>query len=136
MIEAIEYMACGKITAKEYIEFFRARRPQFVLDPCRVDEMLSRSILVTARRNGQLVGFIRILSDGYVFSTIAEIMSMPEFYDDGEWVKKMMSLAAEVSQTRLVLGTHRVNPDILRELGWNETFMGYAYKNKPRVASK
>lgn len=135
MDEALEFTPGGTITADEYIAFFQVRQPQATLDPLRVDEMLRRSILVTARRNGRLVGFVRILSDGYVFGAIAEIKSEPELCYDREWVAKMLSLAGQASPTRLVLATHRVEPEILQSLGWVETFMGFAYRQKPRIAS-
>jgi hypothetical protein len=131
----IEYTPDGKITVEEYIAFFHARQPHALLDPQRVDEMLSRSILVTSRKGGQLVGFVRIVSDGYVFGAVAEIKSIPELCDDADWITKIMFLAAKASPTRLVMATHRVNPEILQSLGWDETFMGYAYVQKPRIAS-
>src|SRR4029450_10280428 len=99
MSDAIEFTPEGRITPDEYIAFFRQRQPHVILDPQRVDEMLNRSILVTARRGGQLVGFVRIVTDGYAFGAVAEIKSLPELYNDGEWVTKMMFLATKASPT-------------------------------------
>ena len=40
---------------------------------------LSKTINITAYDDGTLVGCLRILSDGYYFGTITELLVLPEY---------------------------------------------------------
>lgn len=42
-----------------------------------------RTICLTARDNGTLVGCLRILTDGYFFGTITELLVLPEYQRPG-----------------------------------------------------
>jgi len=44
-----------------------------------VREALDRTINVTARDGDKLIGCVRVLSDGYFFGTIPEILVAPEY---------------------------------------------------------
>lgn len=124
------------LTVDEFILFFNERQPYVRLDPISVQRMLLTTINVTARRRGILQGFIRIVTDGYTFSAVAEMRSLPQYYNDAEYVKIMLSAAADASPTRLILATHRVNADTIREIGWVEGMTSYICNRKDRVAEK
>ena len=46
-------------------------------DTARTQEALSKTINITAYDNNELVGCLRILSDGYYFGTITELLVLP-----------------------------------------------------------
>ena len=45
----------------------------------RTKEALSKTLNITAYENKVLVGCLRILSDGYYFGTITELLVLPEY---------------------------------------------------------
>ena len=44
---------------------------------------LSKTLNITAYDNKKLVGCLRILSDGYYFGTITELLVLPEYQQQG-----------------------------------------------------
>jgi ribosomal protein S18 acetylase RimI-like enzyme len=61
-------------------------------DPKRVQEALRRTINITAVHDGKLVGCVRILTDGYFFGTVPEILVDPAFQGRGIG-RRLMELA-------------------------------------------
>ena len=49
----------------------------------RTKEALSKTLNITAYENKVLVGCLRILSDGYYFGTITELLVLPEYQKQG-----------------------------------------------------
>ena len=49
----------------------------------RTKEALSKTLNITAYENKVLVGCLRILSDGYYFGTITELLVLPEYQQQG-----------------------------------------------------
>lgn len=62
--------------AEEFLRFVNRVWPGDY-DPARTEEALVRTICLTARDNGTLVGCLRILTDGYFFGTITELLVLP-----------------------------------------------------------
>jgi len=52
-------------------------------DRLRTARALQHTLNITARCEGQLIGCVRILSDGYFFSTLPEILVHPDFQGGG-----------------------------------------------------
>ena len=83
-------------------------------DAARVVDALSRSINVGAWYGDRLVGSVRVLSDGYLFNTIPEVMVDPAFQRRGigrelmhralEWL-----LWGECSSERFLATSHSLN---------------------------
>ncbi len=125
------------VTADEFIQLFKSRHPleEDTLEPVKVAELLRNSIVVSARLNGELQGLVRILTDGYLFGAITEVLAQPSTFNDAEFWTKMLTVAASVCPTRLVLATHRADPELLRDIGWEYALPSYVYRGKPRVAN-
>lgn len=52
-------------------------------DESRTQAALSKTLNITAHDGGELVGCLRILSDGYYFGTITELLVLPEYQKRG-----------------------------------------------------
>ena len=65
---------------------------------------LSKTQNITAYDGDKLVGCLRILSDGYFFGTITELLVLPEYQKHGIG-SKLLHLAKETSPTMLYFGS-------------------------------
>ena len=91
-------------------------------DAVRVAEALTRSLNVGAWCGDRLVGSVRVLSDGYLFNTIPEIMVDPEFQRQGIGRTLM----------RKALGLARGGRVLFRPLPGNEPFFeGIGFRRGP-----
>lgn len=93
---------------------------------------LDRTINITAWKDKTLVGCIRILSDGYYFGTIPEILVLPEYRKKGIG-KKLMELAWEASPTSLFFGAQPGNEDFFEKLGYTKSMQSYAKRKQRSV---
>lgn len=64
---------------------------------------LSKTINITAYDNEMLVGCLRILTDGYYFGTITELLVLPEYQKQGVG-SKLLQLAKDNTPTMLYFG--------------------------------
>ncbi len=64
---------------------------------------LSKTNNITAYDGGTLVGCLRILSDGYYFGTITELLVLPEYRRQGIG-SRLLQLAADNSPSTLYFG--------------------------------
>ena len=64
---------------------------------------LSKTINITAYDDGTLVGCLRILSDGYYFGTITELLVLPEYQKRGIG-SRLLQLAKRDTPTMLYFG--------------------------------
>ena len=69
----------------------------------KTQEALKKTINITAYHEKQLIGCIRILSDGYYFGTITELLILPEFQKKGVG-SKLLNLAKVHTPTLLYFG--------------------------------
>lgn len=69
----------------------------------RTQAALSKTINITAYDGNVLVGCLRILSDGYYFGTITELLVLPEYQRQGVG-SKLLELAKENTPTMLYFG--------------------------------
>ena len=67
-------------------------------------EALSRTLNITARDGEKLVGCLRILTDGYFFGTITELLVLPEYRRQGVG-SSLLHLAKEHTPTMLYFGS-------------------------------
>ena len=72
-------------------------------DAARTQEALRRTLNLTAYDGGQLVGCLRILSDGYYFGTITELLVLPAYWRRGIG-SQLLRLARENAPTLLYFG--------------------------------
>ncbi len=122
------------VSPEEYVAYFKIRYPDEDVDLHRIADVLRQSILITARQSGRLIGFVRILCDGYLFAAVTEAWAEEPLYRDRSFWEKILMVAASTCPTRIVLATHRTDPELLKELGWEYGLPSYVYRKKPRVA--
>jgi GNAT superfamily N-acetyltransferase len=84
----------------------------------------------SAWHEGRLVGCARLLSDGYLFSTVPEILVDPEYRRAGVG-SALMELLWEASPTFLGFGVQPGNEEFFETLGY-ETGMAFYHRRKPR----
>lgn len=94
---------------------------------------LGRTINLTARVDGVLIGCVRILTDGYFFGTIPEILVAPEHQGRGIG-RALMERAWERSPTGLFFGAQPGNEPFFEKLGYRGGMAAYT-RRKPRPAS-
>jgi ribosomal protein S18 acetylase RimI-like enzyme len=93
-------------------------------------EALERTINTTAWDNGKLIGCARVLSDGYFFGTVTEILVLPDYQNRGVG-KKLMELAFEASPTSLFFGAQPEAVGFYEKLGYEKSIQSFR-KKKPR----
>ena len=69
----------------------------------KTQKALSKTLNITAYDGTRLVGCLRILSDGYFFGTITELLVLPEYQRHGIG-SKLLRLAKENTPTILYFG--------------------------------
>lgn len=72
-------------------------------DAGKTEMALSRTLNITAYDDQILVGCLRILSDGYFFGTITELLVLPGYQNQGIG-SKLLNLAKENTPTMLYFG--------------------------------
>lgn len=99
-------------------------------DVARTQEALRRTLNVTAWDEELLVGCIRILSDGYFWGTMPEIMVDPGYQRSGIG-RQLMEIAWDISPTGLYFGVRPGNEVFFEKLGYEKGLTAYM-KRKPR----
>ena len=72
-------------------------------DEAKTARALQRTINITAREQGRLVGSLRSLTDGCYFGTITELLVLPAYQRQGIG-SRLLSLAREHTPTLLYFG--------------------------------
>jgi len=93
-------------------------------DPERAARALRKTINITAWNGEHLIGCVRILSDGYFFGTIPEILVDPEFRKQGVG-RRLMELAWDASPTGLFFGGQPGNERFFERLGYERGMQSY-----------
>jgi len=96
----------------------------------RVAEALKRTINITAWDGPALVGCVRVLSDGYFFGTIPEILIHPDYRQTGIG-RNLMELAWQLSPTGLFFGAQPGNEGFFEKCGFERSLPSFV-KQKPR----
>ena len=91
------------VKAGEFIPFVNRIWPGDY-DADRTSAALSRTLNITAYDGPRLVGCLRILSDGYFFGTITELLVLPEYRRQGIG-SRLLQLAKENAPTLLYFGS-------------------------------
>jgi ribosomal protein S18 acetylase RimI-like enzyme len=96
----------------------------------RVRAALRNTINLTARDEEQLVGCVRILTDGYFFGTIPEILVHPEYQRRGIG-RSLMERVWERCPTGLFFGAQPGNEHFFEKLGYERGITAFS-RRKPR----
>lgn len=90
------------LQAPEFISFVNKIWPGNY-DTEKTQAALSKTINITAYDGKTLIGCLRILSDGYYFGTITELLVLPEYQRQGIG-SKLLQLAEDTAPTMLYFG--------------------------------
>ena len=72
-------------------------------DPAQTRQALEKTLNMTAYDGGRLTGCLRILTDGYYFGTITELLVLPEYHHQGIG-SRLLELARSNTPTLLYFG--------------------------------
>jgi ribosomal protein S18 acetylase RimI-like enzyme len=128
----VDYAEEPDLRADEFLALARRVWPR-EYSATHAQSALQRTINLTARDQGHLVGCVRILTDGYFFGTIPEILVDPEYQGQGIG-RALMEFAWERSPTGLFLGAQPGNEPFFEKLGWERSIVSYA-RHKPRPSA-
>jgi hypothetical protein len=108
----------AELTAEEYLALYATiwRAPT---DLELVQKAIKQTINITARKKNLLVGCARLLSDGYLFTTITEIIVDPRYVNLAIG-RKLLELAEEASPSSVCFGSQTVSDELTKELGWTK----------------
>ena len=93
-------------------------------------ESLDKTINTTAWDNNMLIGCVRVLTDGYFFGTITEILVLPDYQKQGIG-RRLMALAFETSPTSLFFGAQPDAVGFYEKLDCEKSLQSFS-KKKPR----
>ena len=92
---------------------------------------LKKTTNITAWHNCTLVGCVRLLTDGYFYSTITEILVHPDYQGQGIG-SKLMELVYKLSPSSLAFGVQSGNEAFFSKLGYEKGLETYQ-KKKDRI---
>jgi ribosomal protein S18 acetylase RimI-like enzyme len=93
-------------------------------------EALRRTINIGAWDGGRLVGAVRILSDGYFFSTVPEVMVDPEYRRRGVGRELMRRALEATPGGTLFLGAQPGNERFFEQAGFRRGPAGYVGRKR------
>lgn len=100
-------------------------------DTDRTQAALSKTMNITAYENQVLVGCLRILTDGYYFGTITELLVLPEYQKQGTG-SKLLKLAKENTPTMLYFGAQPGVENFYEKNGCQRSLQSYII-NRPSL---
>ena len=95
----------------------------------RTQAALSKTINITAYDGNVLVGCLRILSDGYYFGTITELLVLPEYQQQGIGIK-LLQLAKDNTPTMLYFGAQPGIEAFYEKNGCQKSLQSYVIEKK------
>ena len=90
---------------------------------------LSKTRNITAYDGKRLVGCLRILSDGYFFGTITELLILPEYQKQGIG-SRLLQLAKENTPTMLYFGSQPGIEAFYEKNGCQKSLQSYMIEKK------
>ena len=95
----------------------------------RTAAALSRTMNITAYDGDELVGCLRILTDGYYFGTITELLVLPEYRRRGIG-SRLLQLARENTPTMLYFGSQPGVEAFYEKNGCRKGLQSYTIEKK------
>ena len=95
----------------------------------RTQNALSKTLNITAYDNEKLAGCLRILSDGYYFGTITELLVLPEYQNRGIG-SELLRLAKENTPTMLYFGSQPEAEGFYEKNGCKKGLQSYTIEKK------
>ena len=124
----LEYRVDDKaLDAQRFIELAQQVWPGDY-DPEKTRRALERTINITAWDGAELVGCLRILTDGYYFGTITELLVLPQYQRQGIG-SRLLQLAKEHTPTVLYFGAQPEAEPFYEKNGCQKSLQSYMLKN-------
>ena len=98
-------------------------------DAERTQEALSKTLNITAYDGAKLAGCLRILSDGYYFGTITELLVLPEYQYKGVG-SRLLQLARANTPTMLYFGAQPGLEGFYEKNGCKKGMQSYTIEKK------
>lgn len=95
----------------------------------RTQSALSKTLNITAYDDKELVGCLRILSDGYYFGTITELLVLPEYQKQGVG-SRLLQLAKDNTPTMLYFGSQPEVEEFYEKNGCKKGLQSYTIEKK------
>jgi len=95
----------------------------------RTQSALSKTLNITAYDDKVLVGCLRILSDGYYFGTITELLVLPEYQKQGVG-SRLLQLAKDNTPTMLYFGSQPGVEGFYEKNGCQKGLQSYTIEKK------
>ena len=112
-----------ELNASTFITFVNRVWPgDYDLD--KTQAALSRTLNITAYDEKELVGCLRILSDGYYFGTITELLVLPKYQKKGIG-SRLLTLAKDNTPTMLYFGTQPGAEGFYEKNGCQKSLQSY-----------
>ena len=93
-------------------------------DVDKTQAALSRTLNITAYDEKELVGCLRILSDGYYFGTITELLVLPKYQKQGIG-SRLLTLAKDNTPTMLYFGAQPGAEGFYEKNGCQKSLQSY-----------
>lgn len=113
---SIQYHSNESLIAAEFADLFHLVWKQPHLELGLLRPALDRTRNITARKDGKLVGCIRLVSDGYLFTAITEVLIHPDVRQQSEITEQLMQLAIDASSTSLLIAVQSVGENLVEKL--------------------
>ena len=117
-----------KLTAPVFLAFVNQIWPGSY-DAERTQNALSETQNITAYDGEKLVGCLRILSDGYYFGTITELLVLPAYRHKGVG-SRLLQLAKENTPTMLYFGSQPGLEGFYEKNGCKKGMQSYTIEKK------
>lgn len=98
-------------------------------DPAKTQTALSKTLNITAYDEETLVGCLRILTDGYYFGTITELLVLPSYQKQGIG-SSLLQLAKDNTPTTLYFGAQPGAEAFYEKNGCQKGLQSYTIKKK------
>ena len=95
----------------------------------RTQNALSRTLNITAYDSEQLIGCLRILTDGYYFGTITELLVLPKYQNKGVG-SRLLQLARTNTPTMLLFGAQPGLEGFYEKNGCKKGMQSYTIEKK------
>lgn len=99
----------------------------------RTKEALSKTLNITAYDDKVLIGCLRILSDGYYFGTITELLVLPEYQKQGVG-SRLLQLAKDNTPTMLYFGSQPGVEGFYEKNGCQKGLQSYTHRKEKTIA--
>jgi GNAT superfamily N-acetyltransferase len=119
-----------RLTADAFVSLAQLIWPR-AYDTGQVAQALARTSSVSAWHEGQLVGCVRVLTDGYLFATIPEILVRPAFQRQGIGRTLMKRALALAPRQKVFFGAQPGNEPFFERLGAVRGPTGYVLQGNP-----